>query len=1159
MTASRRFETPVSAQVPHRTPCTTSRWVLAGLALIASATSADVRADVDVEVGNGAIVAGTLDPATEAENIRVFIPAESLLTVKAKGTKPRGTRYPPDIVFLVEDASGNDVSQGQIVTGAKGTKLKKVPIERSGFYVVKVRSADGKIPGDYDLSVKWAPRAKTKDELDLSSGSDTVVVSGDRGATAKLTAKADRGSAAQPRILSVTDPLGNEIPNLVTKPKGGKDTATITLDLPGDHVVTVGNDGGAGGASLSVKFKKAKAPKVRVPLDDDALSVAEGDESAIGAVIGRQGGTVDSADFDVPGVLGPSISIPTGALSAPVVIVIASADDIPTPSPQLAPVGDAFRFGPDGLEFQGTASLTLPFNPDEIVGDLSEIRVVRETSGGSRSVLDPPYDIDTAGLVTFPVSGFSRYQVFAPPPPPPNPTQSNALTLQGVKRLLEGDDDFTSIGATFENARVADFTNEAPRFFAAFTEVLAFLDAQSSAGGAGRVLAERTGIEFVPVTSFWDTTTLLEVHGQGDVKDGAPTSTEGRAWIDDDLVPAFERFLARTRTISPEFEYRLTTVDSGEVFFDGDLGDDSESVWIDYAEVQLLRGIAEYALAMHDVAGAYDDAGVDPNDLDDGSDDEFGNDGNMDRMAVAVDTYTTFGNLIAASRFQDAREHLRNAVAAFDALSDHVVTEDADQRVGGLIAPYRSDLRGRPMFPSATSPGEVVGNSIGAEVFLDDVLASIDGTGAKDVLFEGDGRGVPADRRHRVDLNALFRDGFDVRSLLFKTIVDPRTGRRRLGVDDVSDLSETASLDGLVERVFGTQPDEWDARGGEASHYGLLVDSPATHTKTVDGNLADWTIGTNATLVGRAGAALTEGSIPLRAGQADVMVSKDADNLYVAIRGRPNEDLFAYDVIVSDAEESAAVFGGHVPFTKSRPSLRFAGGLPPYLGPTRFGEPPYWTDPDEPYWWEFADLGTWAPSPSALQPPWWSGTVTFTATQGVAFVAPSFGDPLINFNVVPTDGTVDLSTMEVLASQIAGEATIVTRARFDFSQWRTLASIAEQTALPDAAVGPFQRSLFVVPTTDTTRVEDRPIAAVGAQGIEFCFPLRNVDGSRVRLQVRQRVLLESADRFFGLRDQLIADWPSLAFFRRQFRLAEVASAKPELTRIDHEDIFIRID
>lgn len=140
---------------------------------------------------------------------------------------------------------------------------------------------------------------------------------------------------------------------------------------------------------------------------DDGTGPAPADPAVVGTV-SASGGTLQTGDGKV------KLEFPPGAVSGSTEITV---ETLPSPAADrnLA-AGTSWDFGPDGLQFGQSVSLTLEFDPTDLPGDRDPRAArVAKLVGGSWEPLPSPPTVDPSGRVTAPIASFSAYAVTVDP------------------------------------------------------------------------------------------------------------------------------------------------------------------------------------------------------------------------------------------------------------------------------------------------------------------------------------------------------------------------------------------------------------------------------------------------------------------------------------------------------------------------------------------------------------------------------------------------------------------------------------------------------------------------------------------------------------------------------------------------------------------------
>jgi molybdopterin-binding protein len=393
-------------------------------ALVAALAAAGARAAVDVEIRNGDKVTGTISPATETETLRFRVPKDAVVAVKAAAGK-KG----PQVRLQLKSPAGDPIAAAE---GTSASIAKYRAIE-SGLYSVEISSKDHAATADYSFAVAWKSRTSYGGKRALAAGVDDVVeFSADAGATATLSVKKAKKSAAVPTLVSLT------YPDATVEPLTGA-TQKRLLNRTGDCSLAV-SSATAGDVTTTVKIKPPKASKRKYALTNAAVGV---DGSAFSAIVGAEGGTIEFPHVpqDQPGaqLSGSVVLVPAGALPVDTSIVISTAPDIPVGATQ-AGAGATVAFGPDGLRFgtaaaPKTATVTIPF--DATFAPLEDqITIYTRDARGRVTPVARPYVFDVvAGTVSFATSHFSSFRAVSATPV--GPTMFTAATILGASDVCE--------------------------------------------------------------------------------------------------------------------------------------------------------------------------------------------------------------------------------------------------------------------------------------------------------------------------------------------------------------------------------------------------------------------------------------------------------------------------------------------------------------------------------------------------------------------------------------------------------------------------------------------------------------------------------------------------------------------------------------------------
>jgi hypothetical protein len=369
------------------------RFVRGVAASLAAAAVGTALAGVDLTVRNGDKISSEIDAGGEVETFRFTCPAGALVSVKAKSAKkgpPLRVRALTPILVSLGENTGTTAS----VVG------ETAPV--TGVYTAEVSAADGDAGTPYSVSIAWKSPKKFGAPATLDPGGEgQLAFSGEAGATATLSVKKAKRSAAVPVVLSLSGPDGDTA--LVAAA-----TATVVLPVTGDYTLTFGDSGTSGGAvTAAVKVKTAKPAKLTIDLGTSG--VPAGTSLDTSRLIGPAGGTL-GADGDGP-IAGASVTVPSGALSQPTSLLIGSTSVIATTAPGIS-AGPAIFLGPEGLSFApAQVQVTIPFDASFFEGGTSGLRVYTRAADGTIEEITGVTIDAVASTVTFAVSHFSTFEV----------------------------------------------------------------------------------------------------------------------------------------------------------------------------------------------------------------------------------------------------------------------------------------------------------------------------------------------------------------------------------------------------------------------------------------------------------------------------------------------------------------------------------------------------------------------------------------------------------------------------------------------------------------------------------------------------------------------------------------------------------------------------
>ncbi len=369
---------------------------------------------IDAEAPNRAKITGSIDAPRGLDTLRLDVPERAELRFKMVG---RGALAPAVRLF---DPDGLEVGlEGALRTGRRSVKLAPLAVGKPGLYRLDVRARND-ATGTYKLSLSWALPKRLAFEGRVEGGTSVYVFDAEAGSSLKATVRAAE-TGATVRFTRLEGPAGLDI----SLAGGGRKKHTVKpakLARTGRYRLTIA----ASSATASVAgVITLKAPKGKLKLDlRGAARRGTGVARTLTRLLDEEGGDVDVPALDVDqrvqiDITGLCVSVPVGAVTAPVSFSMRTDDAVIADPLGFAPAGVLVQFDVGGLQFAEPVSVTLPYDVGAFTsGDArQEICVLKRDDAGN--VIEVPpigYDVDVdAGTVTFPTSGFSSFQAFSPP------------------------------------------------------------------------------------------------------------------------------------------------------------------------------------------------------------------------------------------------------------------------------------------------------------------------------------------------------------------------------------------------------------------------------------------------------------------------------------------------------------------------------------------------------------------------------------------------------------------------------------------------------------------------------------------------------------------------------------------------------------------------
>ncbi len=368
---------------------------------------------VDAEFRAKETVRGTIRPLEERESFRMELPRGAKLKGSAKAL---GASSPPVSLDALDPESAVFL---QVVGGRGTTKLPRITIDQSGSYVVRA-TGDHEHDGDYQLklSVKMPKRWRGTSPAALAPGAEEAHgFAAAAGSRASISIAAGSRSDCRPVVLRVEGPEAFLLTPVPPPTPGKKHVlGDVTLPATGEYRVILRNDGVAEGTwKATIKLRPPRAVRTKLDITDDALAGEfAGEQAVVARTVDADGGEVAATlgDDDLVGVV---LTVPAGAVTAPVLITLSQSDDFFVDDDTHA-AGTTVQFGPAGLEFATDASVTVPFDAQGF--DPGDDVLVAIEDGDTGEIVIVTGTVNADQTVTFPTSHFSRFQAVSRRPRP---------------------------------------------------------------------------------------------------------------------------------------------------------------------------------------------------------------------------------------------------------------------------------------------------------------------------------------------------------------------------------------------------------------------------------------------------------------------------------------------------------------------------------------------------------------------------------------------------------------------------------------------------------------------------------------------------------------------------------------------------------------------
>lgn len=242
---------------------------IVALLLLAAPLSAQTL-DTDLELGSK--FTGRIKNGADVDLLRFEAVALTEFSVTVSGTKDKLNKGNPVLFPQVEifDLTSNE-SLVVETTGKKSVKIKKLLLESTGQYLIRIAGTEGRT-GPYKLSTKGklskAGKKQKGSEMVGAGNSLEIVFDADTGWQISGTVKPDKKSLAQPGAPTLMGPSGPIDITAFTKSKATKfkhSFKKVVLADQGTYTLSIENGGGMAGAiKTTLKVKPVKLPKSKL-------------------------------------------------------------------------------------------------------------------------------------------------------------------------------------------------------------------------------------------------------------------------------------------------------------------------------------------------------------------------------------------------------------------------------------------------------------------------------------------------------------------------------------------------------------------------------------------------------------------------------------------------------------------------------------------------------------------------------------------------------------------------------------------------------------------------------------------------------------------------------------------------------------------------------
>ena len=359
---------------------------LVGLAVLLIVATA-ARAELTLEVPNGARVRTDLAASDDTVTFRAFIPESARVRVEARG-QSRGQTWTLRAIRAEDD---REVATAR---GPRTTRIRDLVAPTTGWYRFVVSASGDARPGSLrklTFRVSWSTPRKIEFEGPVAGGGLDVEFIAEAGATVRIRARSDRD--AIPVISGIAGAVNGFEPELppdadrrsrITSLRG------IELAVTDRYVVRVGEEG-VTGTNVRGSIRIQPPARFRGTLRAESARYASQGRAAplFGGVIDRTGGNFRVDLPQAHPLMGSAVEVRAAATRRATAVVIGEAADFAPASPPLRPVSPAIYVGPTPRLFNEAIHVTIALDRDAFGNAPDGLLVYRRDADGVVSQVNP--------------------------------------------------------------------------------------------------------------------------------------------------------------------------------------------------------------------------------------------------------------------------------------------------------------------------------------------------------------------------------------------------------------------------------------------------------------------------------------------------------------------------------------------------------------------------------------------------------------------------------------------------------------------------------------------------------------------------------------------------------------------------------------------------